>query len=136
MLNQSVIDESKTDLEHKVDVSDFHITGWNILVRPVKVSNKTKGGIILAEQTRDDVQYLNNVCEVLKLGPLAYKTSDLFKETGPWCKEGDYVIIPKNAGQKLLYKQTPVTLIKCDSVLGVIDDPTVTDPTYNITNYS
>ena len=113
------------------DITGFNITGYNIVLRPLHVEGKTKGGIILATKTQQDVQYLMNVCKVLKLGPRAY-VQDLFKETGPWCKEGDYVLIPKIGGQKILYKGTPITIIPCDRVIAVLDDPKDIDPNFNI----
>lgn len=113
------------------DLSDFHITGHNIIVRPLLVESKTKGGILLTDSLTKDVNYLMNVCKVLKLGPRAY-VQDMFEETGPWCKEGDYVLIPKIGGQKMKYKGVPVTIISCDRVIAVLEDPSTIDPNYNI----
>lgn len=113
------------------DIKGFNITGHNLVLRPLHVEGKTKGGIILASKTQQDIQYLMNVCKVLKLGPRAY-VQDMFKETGPWCKEGDFVLIPKIGGQKILFKGTPLTIIPCDRVIAVLDNPKDVDPNFNI----
>jgi co-chaperonin GroES (HSP10) len=76
-----------------------------------------------------------NVCKVLAVGPTAY-TQERFETTGPWCKPGDYVLIPRLGGMKLKYKGTPLTLISCDKVLVKLDDPKDVDSHFNISTES
>jgi len=114
-----------------VDTSGFNITGYNILVQPTKVDEKTKGGIYIPDEAKDDINYLNNICLVLALGPTAY-TQEGFNGV-PYCKVGDYVLIPKNSGTKILLRGVPVVLVACDRVLAVVDDPATIDPKFNIT---
>jgi len=131
MKTLTILDETKTKMsEGPVDFSGFNLQGWNILVQPTKVDEKTKGGIILPDEARDDVAYLNNVALVLAVGPMAY-TQEAFKGVA-WCKPGDYVLLPKNSGTKILLRGVPVLLIACDRVLAVIDDPATIDPKFNI----
>lgn len=113
------------------DLSGFHVPNHTVILRPLHVEGKTKGGVILASKTHHDISYLMNICKVLKLGDRAYK-QDLFSESGPWCKEGDYVLIPRLGGQKIKYQGTPITMIACDKILAVIDDPSSVDPNFNI----
>ncbi len=130
MIQLSTLSNAKSEENPDLDVSDLNITGWNVLVQPLKVDEKTKGGVYLPDAYKDDVSYLTNVCKVLKVGSLSY-TQDQFKgET--WCKEGDYVLIPKNTGTKILFKGHPLTLIACDRVLAVVKDPKDLDLNYNI----
>lgn len=117
------------------DLSKFKITGHQLLVRPLHVEGKTKGGLLLASKTQHDISYLMNVCKVLALGPRAY-VQDIFEDTGPWCKAGDYVLIPRLGGQKIKLQGIPVTLISCDKVLAVLDDPADVDPNFNISTDS
>ncbi|HAI42585.1 MAG TPA: hypothetical protein DCM40_33000, partial [Maribacter sp.] len=61
-------------------------TGWRIVILPYRGVERTKGGIVLAEETKQKTQ-LATVCGyVLKVGTLAYKDESKFF-TGPWCKE-------------------------------------------------
>lgn len=113
------------------DLDGFQITGHNLLVMPVEIEGKTKSGLILTDSTREDIAYLMNVCKVLQLGPTAY-TQECFKNSGPWCKKGDYVLIPKITGQKVKFKGKPLTIVSCDKVIAVIDDPATVDTNYNI----
>jgi len=51
----------------------------------------TKGGIVLADETRQRTQLATNVGYVLKVGGLSYADESKFPH-GPWCKPGDWVI--------------------------------------------
>jgi co-chaperonin GroES (HSP10) len=131
MFQDSYTNEDTTYVGDKdPDISGLKIKGWNILVRPIHVAEKTKGGIHLPGKTTDDLTYLMNVCKVLKVGPQAY-SQDMF-QGDVWCEEGDYVLIPRNCGTKIKYQGTPLTLVACDRVLLTIDDPKDLDPTFDI----
>jgi len=104
------------------------LPGYHILVRPVSIKAKTKGGIILPEQARDDIAYLTTVGRVLKVGTLAYEDKDKFLG-GAWCKEGDYVCYQKLAGTKFVYKGVKLLLLFDDQVLMKIDNPEDLDTT-------
>ena len=58
-------------------------TGYRVLVLPYSGPKKTKGGVILSDQTAETIQMTTVCAYVLKLGPLAYKDTDKFS-TGPW----------------------------------------------------
>lgn len=113
------------------DVTGFKLCGHNLLLRPLHIEGKTKGGIIIASRTQHDIAYLMNVCKVLKIGPTAY-TQDIFEKSGPFCQEGDFILIPRLAGQKVKYKGVPLTILSCDKVLAVIDNPQDIDPHFNL----
>ena len=48
------------------------IPGYHILIRPLSVRSETKGGILMPDSLKDDVQYLTPVGKVVKVGELAY----------------------------------------------------------------
>jgi len=97
-------------------------TGWRIAVLPYRGVEKTKGGIVLAEETRKKTQ-LSTVCAyVLKVGPLAYRDEDKFP-TGPWCKEGDWVIFARYAGARLDIDGGEIRILNDDEIVGIVNDP-------------
>ena len=53
-------------------------TGWRILVLPYKRKEKTKGGIILTDQSLEESQVASSIGLVLKEGPDAYKDKNKF----------------------------------------------------------
>ena len=110
-----------------------HLPGYHILVRPVSVKSKTKGGLLLPDSVKDDVAYLTTVGKVLAVGDLAYKDEDKFPN-GKWCDVGDYVCYARHAGQKLYYKGIRLLLLFDDQVMMKVDEPTNLDMTYNLAN--
>ena len=109
-LDQSVVDRIPTP------------TGWRIAILPYRGADKTKGGIALAEETQRK-QQVSTVCGyVLKVGPIAYADEAKFP-TGPWCKEGDWIIFGRYAGARIPIDGGEIRLINDDEVLGIVSDP-------------
>ena len=97
-------------------------TGWRLAVLPYRGAEKTKGGILLAEETQKRTQ-LATVCGyVLKVGDLAYLDEGKFP-TGAWCKEGDWVIFGRYAGARIAIDGGEIRLLNDDEVLGRVNDP-------------
>ena len=109
------------------------LPGFHVLVRPVSVKEKTKGGIIIPNSTKEDMSYLTTVGKVIKIGNLAYNDTDKFPK-GPWCKEGDYICYAKHAGQKIQYKEVKMILLYDDQVIMKVEDPKYLDPTFNLSH--
>ena len=108
--------------------------GFHVLVRPVSVKNKTKGGIFIPDSTKDDMSYLTTVGRVIALGDLAYKDLEKFPN-GDWCGVGDYVCYGKHAGTKLYYQNVKLLLLFDDQVIMRVSDPKDLDPTFNLARH-
>lgn len=86
--------------------------GWQMIVRPVGIAPKTKGGLILTQQTVADAKYLSTVGKVLSVGALAFKDEEIFgKDPKPWCKPGDYIAYRKHAGQKFWWDRVQLIIM-------------------------
>ena len=97
-------------------------TGWRILVRPFTPAKKTKGGIIMSDESHERVA-LTTVCAfVLKMGPLCYKDKEKFP-TGPWCKEGQWVVFGRYAGSRFKTELGEVRILNDDEIIGTVQDP-------------
>ena len=96
-------------------------SGWRILVLPFTPKDKTKGGILIAQETLDKLRIATNCGYVLKMGPLCYSEKKF--TSGPWCKKGDWVIFARYAGSRLPIEGGEVRLLNDDEVLGTIKDP-------------
>ena len=97
-------------------------TGWRILVLPYQGTGKTKGGILLADETVEMHQVATVCGYVLRMGPDAYKDKDKFSE-GPWCKEKDWVIFGRYAGSRLKIEGGEIRLLNDDEILATISNP-------------
>lgn len=95
--------------------------GWTLVIRPVPVRAKTKGGILLPDTVKSDYAYLNTVGRVLVVGDQAFKMPEFGSE--PWAKVGDYVLYTKHAGQKFVYRGVRLLLLKDSEVALVVDKP-------------
>lgn len=97
-------------------------TGWRVVLLPYRGAKKSKGGIVLADQTVERNQ-LTTVCAyVLRVGDLAYKDESKFPN-GPWCKEGDWVIFGRYAGARIGIDGGEIRILNDDEILAVINDP-------------
>ena len=97
-------------------------SGWRLLVLPFSPREKTKGGILIAQESLDKLRIATNCGYVLTMGPLAYHDREKFP-TGPWCKKGDWVIFARYAGSRLPIEGGEVRILNDDEVLGTIKDP-------------
>ena len=98
-------------------------TGWRLLVLPFKMNEKTKGGVLLGQETLERQQVGSQCGNVLAMGPDCYNDKDRFKE-GPWCKVGDWIIFARYAGSRIEIEGGEVRLLNDDEVLATVQDPT------------
>jgi co-chaperonin GroES (HSP10) len=97
-------------------------TGWRILVLPYQGTGKTKGGVLLADQTVETHQIATVCGYVLRVGPDAYADKTRFSE-GPWCKEKDWVIFGRYSGSRLKIEGGEIRLLNDDEILATISNP-------------
>jgi len=97
-------------------------SGWRLLVLPFSPREKTKGGILIAQESLDKLRIATNCGYVLEMGPLAYHDREKFP-TGPWCKTGQWVIFARYAGSRLPIEGGEVCILNDDEILGTIKDP-------------
>ena len=97
-------------------------SGWRLLVLPFTPREKTKGGILIAQESLEKLRIATNCGYVIKMGPLAYHDHDKFP-TGPWCKTGDWIIFARYAGSRLPIEGGEVRILNDDEVLGTLKDP-------------
>lgn len=91
--------------------------GSRVLVQIRTARKVSKGGIILDFGTQDTEKWNTQVAKVIALGPLAFKNRTTMEPwpEGSWCKEGDFVRVPKYGGDRW---EVPIS--KDDSALYVI----------------
>ena len=98
-------------------------TGWRMLILPFAGMGKSKGGIILTQDTVDR-ERLSTVCAyVVKMGPLCYKDAKFGNQA--WCEEKQWVLIGRYAGARFkLGDDAECRIINDDEVIATIHDPT------------
>jgi co-chaperonin GroES (HSP10) len=98
------------------------VKGYRILCAVPNVDEKYESGLIKADKTKHIEEHSTVVLFVIKLGDMAYQDKDRFP-TGPWCKEGDFVITRAYSGTRIKIHGKEFRIINDDTVEAVVDDP-------------
>ena len=96
--------------------------GYRILCAVPQVEEEYDGGIIKAEDTKKVEEQTTVVLFVIKMGDLAYADKERFP-TGPWCKEGDFVLTRPYSGTRVVIHGREFRIINDDTVEAVVQDP-------------
>ena len=98
-------------------------TGWRILCAVPKVKQTFENSnIIKADSVMRVEEQTTVVLMVLELGPTAYKDKEKFPE-GPWCKDGDFVLVRTYAGTRFKIFGEEFRLLNDDQIDAVVEDP-------------
>ena len=97
-------------------------SGYRILCALPDIESKYDSGIVKADITMHHEELLTTVLFVLKMGPDCYKDEKRFP-SGPWCKEGDFILVRPHAGTRVKIHGREFRIINDDSVEGVVEDP-------------
>ena len=96
--------------------------GYRMLVVKPEINATSEGGIALAEITTRREEAGAVVGLVLKQGDLCYKDATKFP-TGPWCKEGDFVLLRAYSGSRFSVDGKEFIIVNDDMIEGVVEDP-------------
>jgi len=97
--------------------------GYHILCAiPEAEKNFDGSDIIKSDDTMRVEEVLTTVLFVVKLGPECYSDKTRFPN-GPWCKQGDFILVRPNSGSRLLIHGREFRLINDDVVEAVVQDP-------------
>lgn len=120
----SDIAEAVADLEVEQKATQLpKPTGWKILCAIPEVEDKFSGTDLLKPDSIAKVEeYSTTVLFVLGLGPDAYKDESKFPH-GPWCKEGDFVLVRAYSGTRFKIHGREFRLLNDDQVEAVVEDP-------------
>lgn len=96
--------------------------GYRMLCMVPKIEEEYESGILKADETRKVEEQTTVVLFVAKMGDMAYTDETRFP-TGPWCKEGDFVLVRPYTGTRIKLYGTEWRIINDDSVEAVVEDP-------------
>ena len=96
---------------------------WKVLVQPHYAPEKTKGGLILSAQSKDNEEYMTAHGRILVLGDLAYKDRDSGQKWKMDTPEvGNRVTYGKYAGQKVTINGVRLLLLNDDEITSILPD--------------
>ena len=111
-------DEDEAEVASQLPVP----TGYHILIGLPEIEEKTEGGILKAKSTLEIEEVASIVGFVIAMGPDCYKDEKRFP-TGPWCKEGDFVLMRSYSGTRIKIHGKEFRLINDDTPEAVVQDP-------------
>ena len=97
-------------------------SGYRILCGIPNIEEQYESGILKSDLTLQHEELLTTVLFVIKMGPDCYKDAARFP-SGPWCREGDFILVRPHAGTRLKIHGREFRIINDDSVEGVVEDP-------------
>jgi chaperonin GroES len=98
--------------------------GWRLLIRKEKPPEKSAGGVILSDMSKEAENFLNITGYIEKIGSLCWTDKDRYP-SGPWAKVGDKVIIPKYTKFLMEIDNVEYRIINEDEIIAVVDPNTV-----------
>lgn len=98
-------------------------TGWRLLCVVPEAADKFEGSMLhKSDVTKKNEEIGTTVLFVLKAGPDAYKDKEKFPD-GPWCKEGDFVLVRTYSGTRFKIYGKEFRLVADDQIEAVVLDP-------------
>jgi len=97
--------------------------GYRVLIALPQVKETFDDTDLLkSSQTRFEEHIMSIIGLVVDIGEQAYADKDRFP-TGPWCKQGDYVMFRANSGTRFKIGGTEYRLMNDDSIEAIVPDP-------------
>jgi len=100
-------------------------TGYKLLCIVPNVDEKIAGtslDLVRDAATLRQEEHATTVLFVMRVGPDAYKDPNKFP-TGPWCKQGDFVLVRTYSGTRFKIFGKEFRVINDDMVECVVQDP-------------
>jgi co-chaperonin GroES (HSP10) len=121
MMTMTDVDKEVTEeeLENQLPTP----VGYRVLVAMPEVEDTYgESGIIKSSKEVQMDTVMSTIGLVLDMGSQAYSDKDRFP-TGPWCKQGDYVMFRMNTGTRFKVNGVEYRLMNDDSIEAVVSDP-------------
>lgn len=105
------------------DLSQFQLMFNQVLVGIYRRPEKTRGGIILADQTRDEDIYQGKAALVLAKGPTAYRDEGEVRFHGQDVQPGQWVVFRPSDGWPITIRGTTCRIVQDVHIRAIIPAP-------------
>lgn len=98
-------------------------SGYKILCAVPPADDKFEDSVLVKSVISQKVEeQTTTVLFVVAVGPDAYKDKERYP-SGPWCKEGDFVLVRAYSGTRFKIHGREFRVINEDQVEGTVEDP-------------
>lgn len=117
------VDPKKSVVDELGDLNNIKVFNNQVLVAIYKRPQKTKSGILLTDDTRNEDKYQGKVGLVVKMGPLAFVDDDetWFKDVE--IKEGDWIFFRPSDGWQMNVHGVDCRVLRDVDIRGTINEP-------------
>lgn len=105
------------------DLKDFHVPFGKVLVATYIRPEKTKGGIIMTDGTRDEDLWQGKASLILKMGKMAFVDTDRIEFHGERFEVGDWVAIRPSDAMAISILGVPCRLVQDVHIMMSIPSP-------------
>ena len=91
-------------------------------LKTITQEDGTEVTLYLPDTVRAEDKYSSVSALVCAVGPEAYQ-GEKFERSGPWCKVGDWILIPRYESTMVSYRGVAMALLPDDRVMAVIKGP-------------
>lgn len=91
---------------------------YNVLVRPDPIEEKTKGGIILSDVSKEADKHAQTKGEIVALSPFAFTYAEWGDMEKP--KVGDRVCYGRYVGSVVRYNDEDLVILKDTAISGIL----------------
>lgn len=95
--------------------------GWRVFIKMPRTRDKSSGGILIPEETKERMKINSSRGIVVKLGPGCYADKARFTE-GPWCKKWDVIDFVQHSGREVSRDKDFYRYMNDEDVLGVVPE--------------
>ena len=97
--------------------------GWKLLCAVPPAEDTFDDSVLIKAAISQRIEeQTTTVLFVVAVGPDAYEDTNKFP-SGPWCKEGDFILTRAYAGTRFKIHGREFRIINDDTVEGVVQDP-------------
>jgi co-chaperonin GroES (HSP10) len=123
MMTMAKAAKSVEALQQEFDEQLPKPVGYRVLVALPNIDDTFDGSDLIKANTTKHHEYIMSIIGiVLDMGNEAYGDKERFP-SGPWCKQGDYVMFRANTGTRFTVNGQEYRLMNDDSIEAVVDDP-------------
>lgn len=98
-------------------------------MRSIKRDDGTEVRLVIPQSSLDEDKYQSVTGLVISVGPQAYQGKNVDGSErfplGPWCRVGDFVVIPRYESFLMTWKgKIALAALPDDKIIGIVRDPT------------
>lgn len=107
----------------KGKLDGYELAGNRVLLGTYKRPDKTKGGVFLTDNTKDEERNQGKACLILALGPTAFVDDKNYQFHGFKAEVGDWIIVHTYETRPVIINGFPCRIAKDTDIVAKVPQP-------------